>query len=229
MEPTATGYRVETVIGRGLFDFGHRDGDAPDALLQHPLGVVVLADKRVAIADTYNGAIRVYDPGSGQVRTLATGLAEPSGLVVTGDRLLVVESAAHRLVEVEMLGGDLVGQEAHRTQRPTTDVGPTLDLEVVFAPPPGQKLDERYGPASRLNITATPPQLLAEGEGRTTDLRRSLRLDPAVGDGVLHIAATAASCEDGDNAVCHIHQQDWGIPVRVVESGTDRLQIALSG
>jgi thiol-disulfide isomerase/thioredoxin len=229
IQSTANGYRVETAIGRGLFDFGHRDGNAPEALLQHPLGVAVLADKRVAIADTYNGSIRVYDPDSGQVRTVVTGLAEPSGLVVDGDRLLAVESAAHRLVEVALVEGELMGREAHRTQRPTTDVSSVLELDVVFSPPPGQKLDERYGPSSRLNITATPPQLLIGGEGRSTDLRRTLRLDSAVGDGVLHIAATAASCEDGENAVCHIHQQDWGIPVRITPEGTTRLQIPLSG
>ena len=229
VESAGTGYRVKTAIGRGLFDFGHRDGLAADARLQHPLGLAVLADGRVAIADTYNGAIRVYDPSTEQVRTLATGLAEPSGLVVAGGDLLVVESAAHRIARVEITAGDLVGSAEHRTQRPTTEVGATLELDVVFTPPPGQKLDERYGPASRLNITATPPQLLIEGEGRTSALHRRLRLDPAVGDGVLHIAASAASCEHGDNAACHIHQQDWGIPIRVVGGATNRLRIALSG
>ncbi len=229
VEMTNTEYRVSTVIGRGLFDFGHRDGDAIDALLQHPLGVTVIGDGRIAVADTYNGAVRVYDVKADELRTLATGLAEPSGLVLDGADLLVVESAAHRLTSVTITAGELVGSEEHRTQRPTTEVGATVELEVLFTPPPGQKLDERYGPSSRLHITATPPQLLAEGEGRTTDLRRTLRLDPAVGDGILHVAATAASCEDGDNAACHIHQQDWGIPVRIVEGAAERLQIALSG
>jgi hypothetical protein len=229
VESASTGYRVKTVIGHGLFDFGHRDGLAADALLQHPLGLVVLADGRVAIADTYNGAIRAYDPSTDEVRTLATGLTEPSGLVVAGGDLLVVESAAHRLASVAITAGDLIGTTQHRTQRPTTEVEASLELQVLFTPPPGQKLDERYGPASRLNVTATPPQLLIEGEGRTSALHRRLRLDPAVGDGVLHVAATAASCEDGDNAACHIHQQDWGIPIRVVDGAVDRLQIALSG
>ncbi len=54
--------RIESVVGKGLFDFGLRDGAADQALLQHPLGVTVLPDGSVAIFDTYNGAVRRYDP-----------------------------------------------------------------------------------------------------------------------------------------------------------------------
>ncbi|KNX39073.1 NHL domain-containing thioredoxin family protein [Luteipulveratus halotolerans] len=81
---TDNGFEVSTHVGQGLFDFGHRDGAADQALLQHPLGVTELPDGSVAISDTYNGAVRRFDPASGEVTTLATGLAEPSdALVVT--------------------------------------------------------------------------------------------------------------------------------------------------
>jgi hypothetical protein len=48
---------------------------------------------------------------------------------------------------------------------------------------------------------------------------------------VLHVAARAASCDaqDGEGAACHMHQQDWGVPVRVVEGGATRLVLPLSG
>jgi thiol-disulfide isomerase/thioredoxin len=49
---------VHTAVGTGLFDFGFRDGPAAEALLQHPLGVAVLPDGSIAVADTYNGAVR---------------------------------------------------------------------------------------------------------------------------------------------------------------------------
>lgn len=35
---------VHTAVGTGLFDFGHRDGAADQALFQHPLGVTALPD-----------------------------------------------------------------------------------------------------------------------------------------------------------------------------------------
>src|SRR4051812_34843033 len=83
-DPALEGARHEvlTDVGTGLFDFGHVDGPAADALLQHPLGVTVLPDGSVALSDTYNGAVRRFDPVTREVSTLATGLAEPSGAVV---------------------------------------------------------------------------------------------------------------------------------------------------
>ena len=50
------------------------------------------------------------------------------------------------------------------------------------------------------------------------------------GEGVLHVAATAASCDDGvEHPACHITQQDWGIPVRLVEGAPARLDLVLRG
>jgi hypothetical protein len=225
---------VETVVGQGLFDFGHVDGPGAKALLQHPLGVAVLPDGSVAVADTYNGAVRRYDPATAEMSTLATGLAEPSDVVVVDGDLVVVESAAHRLTRLRLPDEALVVDGvAQRTQRPVTELAPDeVELIVEFIAPAGQKLDDRYGPATRLVVTATPPQLLREGEGKGTELTRRLVLDPHVGDGVLHVAATAASCDD-DSAVefpaCHVHQQDWGVPIRLVDGAETTLTLMLRG
>ncbi len=223
---------VYTAVGTGLFDFGFRDGPAEQALLQHPLGVAVLPDGSVAVADTYNGAVRRYDPHSGSVTTLATDLAEPSGLLVDGDHAFVVESSGHRLTGVPLGQAVSASGFAHRTQRPVTRLtAGEVEIVVGFEPPPGQQLDDRYGAPTRLLVTATPPGLLAAGEGRGTELRRVVTLDPAVGDGVLHVAAQAASCDqDGtDGAACHMHQQDWGVPVVVGDEGVARLVLTLGG
>jgi hypothetical protein len=224
------------VVGTGLFDFGHRDGPAGQALLQHPLGVTVLPDGSVAVLDTYNDAVRRYEPATGAVSTLATGLREPSGAVVVDGDLVVVESAAHRLTRLRLPDrARRVDGPAHRTRRPATDVAPgPLELDVVFTPPPGQQLDDRYGPATRLLVSATPPELLADGSGTGTDLCRALVLrQPAAGgpdSGVLHVSATAASCDsEGEFPACHVHQQDWGIPMRLVPGGVRRLALVLRG
>lgn len=247
--PTGTDdVELTTAVGQGLFDFGHRDGDAAQALLQHPLGVATLPDGSVVVADTYNGALRRFaptgEPGAvdaegrvaGEVTTLATGLAEPSDVLVQvtddgGVHLLVVESAAHRLTRVALpatLAGEVLDGGARRTQRPATPVaGGALRLEVPFVPAPGQKLDERWGPATSLQVSATPPELLLEGAGGGTDLVRELVINPEVAEGVLHVTAKAASCDivplgpDGEPLpdvfpACHLAQQDWGVPVTVV-------------
>ncbi|MFJ7492527.1 NHL domain-containing thioredoxin family protein [Streptomyces sp. NPDC097727] len=234
VERDGTGFAVRTAVGTGLFDFGHRDGAADQALFQHPLGVTALPDGSVAVCDTYNHALRRYDPASGEVTTLATDLREPSDAVLVEGDLVVVESARHRLTRLRLPeeAVRVVGQ-AHHTQRAATEITPgTLRLDVVFQAPAGQKLDTRYGPSTRLLVSATPPELLAEGSGPGTDLFRDLVLAEGVTEGVLHVSAMAASCDDdpeNEYPACHVHQQDWGVPVRVTAEGTPRLPLVLAG
>ncbi|MFF4015462.1 thioredoxin-like domain-containing protein [Streptomyces sp. NPDC001843] len=225
---------VHTAVGTGLFDFGHRDGAAEQALLQHPLGVTALPDGSVAVADTYNHALRRYDPATGEVTTLATDLREPSDAVLVGEDIVVVESARHRLTRLRLPEEAVrVESVAHRTQRAATEVAPgALRLDVIFQAPAGQKLDTRYGPSTRLLVSSTPPELLLKGEGADTDLSRTLELDPRITEGVLHVSAMAASCDDdpaNEYPACHVHQQDWGVPVRLTEGGADRLPLVLAG
>ncbi|TDC29774.1 redoxin domain-containing protein [Micromonospora sp. 15K316] len=226
-----------TAVGQGLFDFGHVDGPAASALLQHPLGVCALPDGSVLIADTYNGAVRRFDPATDQVSTVTDGLAEPSDLVVTGEgEVLVVESAAHRLTRLapgalSAAGANTVDGPRHRAERKPTDVTPgELTLDIIFTPAPGQKLDETYGPSTRLVISASPPELLVEGAGTSTELSRRLVVNGEVTGGVLQVTAQAATCDvDVEHAACHLTRQDWGVPVRVVESGAARLPLVLRG
>ncbi|MBT1182492.1 redoxin domain-containing protein [Streptomyces sp. CJ_13] len=232
--PDGEGYLVTSAVGTGLFDFGHRDGDAGQALLQHPLGVTALPDGSVAVCDTYNHALRRFDPATGQVTTLATDLREPSDAVLAGNDIVVVESARHRLTRLRLPEEAVrVDAVAHRTQRAATEVAAgTLRLDVVFQAPSGQKLDTRYGPSTRLLVSSTPPELLLGGEGAGTDLFRELALNPELTGGVLHVSAMAASCDDDpDNEypACHVHQQDWGVPVTVTASGATRLPLVLAG
>ena len=221
---------VGTAVGSGLFDFGHVDGPAQQALLQHPLGVALLPDRSLVVCDTYNGAVRRYDPVNAEVTTLATGVAEPSGAVVVDGELVVVASAAHRLERPVAPGAMArVSGPAQSTSRPVSDLAPgPVQLTVAFEPPPGQHLDERDGPATRLVVTTSPPELLVEGGGAGTGLQRRLVLSGT--DGVLHVAATAASCDEGvEHPACHISQQDWGIPVRLAAGAPDRLDLVLRG
>jgi len=221
---------VGTAVGTGLFDFGHRDGPGEEALLQHPLGVTALPDGSIAVCDTYNGAVRRYDPDRDEVSTLATGVAEPSGAVVVDGELVVVASAAHRLERPVAPGAMArVLGAAQQTRRPVSHVaaGPVA-LSVVFEPPPGQHLDERDGPATRLVVSAAPPELLVSGAGAGQGLRRELVL--AGTGGVLHVAASAASCDDGvEHPACHITQQDWGIPIQLSVGSPSTLELVLRG
>ncbi|XVU25565.1 NHL domain-containing thioredoxin family protein [Actinoplanes sp. CA-054009] len=223
---------MHTAVGQGLFDFGHVDGPAKEALLQHPLGVAALSDGSVLIADTYNGAIRRYDPTTETVSTVDSGLAEPSDVLVTstGD-VIVVESAAHRLTHLAPGAVQSVSGERHRTERPPSPVAPgVLTLDVIFTPAPGQKLDTQFGPSTRLEVSASPPELLLSGAGVTTDLSRPLVINPDIPKGILQVVAQAATCDvDVEFAACHLTRQDWGVPVIVTTDGPDRLPLILRG
>ncbi|MDQ0921495.1 thiol-disulfide isomerase/thioredoxin [Pseudarthrobacter sp. W1I19] len=237
---------VESAVGKGLFDFGFRDGPATEARLQHPLGVTVLPDGSVAIADTYNGAVRRYDPSNGTVSTLARGLLEPSDVIVDHTEsagseplLVVVEANQHQLVYVPIpKEAQQVDEGASQTHRPKSPVAPgPLELTVRFTAPTGQKLDDRWGDPTQLKISSTPPELLVSGGGTSVGLLRTLELSSDVPEGILHITARAAACdgpetEDGeipDHAACHLYQQDWGIPVLLQADGDTELVLDLRG
>jgi thiol-disulfide isomerase/thioredoxin len=230
--------QLQTLVGEGLFDFGHVDGPAKTARLQHPLGVAVLPDGSIAVADTYNGAVRRYDPVEQSVSTLASELDEPSGLVLVDGRLVVLESGAHRLTTLPNAlagaAGRAVAGQSLRSERPVTELAAgRVELLVAFDPPSRQKLDDRYGPATSLMVSATPPELLAAGAGEGLALSRVLEL---VGEpglvGVLHVTAQAASCDDDElvaNPACHLARQDWGVPVRLTARGASVLELPLLG
>jgi thiol-disulfide isomerase/thioredoxin len=223
---------MHTAVGQGLFDFGHVDGPAGEALFQHPLGVAALADGSVLVADTYNGAVRRFDPASDEVSTVDSGLAEPSDILALGDgTVVVVESAAHRLTRLAPGVVKRVDGERHKTERPPSHLAPgEVTLDIIFTPAPGQKLDGQFGSPVRLVVSASPAELLLEGEGTTTELSRKIVLNPAVPKGVLQVVAQAATCDvDAEFGACHLTRQDWGVPIVIDPTGPDRLPLILRG
>jgi thiol-disulfide isomerase/thioredoxin len=231
IEPDGESFTVHTAIGVDLFSFGHTDGPADKALLQHPLGLAVLPGDKIAIADTYNGAVRRFDVFTREVTTIATGLAEPQGLLLHEGELLVVESAGNRVGPLPAAEPTVVTGDAHAVRRPPTVLAPgEIDLSVVFTAPPGEKLDDRFGPSTRLEVSASPPSLLVEGGGTGTDLTRKIRLAAGVTEGVLQVVAQAASCDDGaEHPACRITRQDWGVPVRLDSGGARELSLVMAG
>ncbi|MEA3409948.1 MAG: redoxin domain-containing protein [Pseudomonadota bacterium] len=108
--------RVETVVGKGLFDFGDRDGDFDDVLLQHALGVAALSPEMIMIADTYNHKLKLLDLGKRKVTTLAgTGspgrsqgkgsesrMNEPGGVVMLDGKILIADTNNDRIVQFDL-------------------------------------------------------------------------------------------------------------------------------
>ena len=232
--------QVTSAVGLGLFDFGFVDGDSQTSRMQHPLGLAELPDGSIAVADTYNGAIRRWDPAAKELSTLQRGLAEPADLLVEHSpgedpRLIIVETNAHQLVRAAIPAqAQKVDEGAITTARPATKLtGGTLEFTSRFTVPTGQKLDTRWGDPTQLKISSTPENFLLDGAGTSQGLSRTLVLNPEVQEAVLHITARAAACdgtEDGDipeHAACHLYQQDWGIPVIVTGDAADESELVL--
>ena len=72
---------VSTVAGDGTP--GYRDGPAPEARFNGPVGIAVDARGRIVVADTYNDRVRAIEP-DGSVVTIAgpAALSTPSGVAI---------------------------------------------------------------------------------------------------------------------------------------------------
>lgn len=111
---------VTTLVGRGLFEFGDRDGPGQiadpfarrsrEAQIQHAIGVA-FHDGLVYVADTYNSKIKTIDLKTEMVTTFLGGPAkagedpvfnEPAGLSVLHDKLYVADTNAHRIRVVDL-------------------------------------------------------------------------------------------------------------------------------
>ena len=199
-------------------------------------GVTLLPDGSVAVLDTYNGAVRRFDPVSRTVTTLAMDLREPSGALLDADgTLLVVESAAHRLTRIALPGKALQRRRASRPDAASAARRRRRRLRghgrlraAVRARSWTTAMASRPGCWCRRHRRSCWSR--GPAAARLSTGRRSSRSD--VPEGVLHVAAFAASCDEGGDVefpACHVHQQDWGIPVRVTPAGATSLTLYLRG
>ncbi len=104
--------KIRTIVGKGLFEFGHSNGAIADATMQHPLGICLIDDDRILVADSYNGALRLIDMNTRSVSDMddhawqctddvCLPFAEPAGIWADGEnRLLVCDTNNHRIIEI---------------------------------------------------------------------------------------------------------------------------------
>ena len=107
---------VETLIGKGLFDFGDKNGPFEEARLQHPLGVA-WHDGKIYVADSYNHRIKILDLKKKKITAfLGTGKAgrkdgtnasfnEPGGLSVADGKLYIADTNNHLIRVADLKTG----------------------------------------------------------------------------------------------------------------------------
>lgn len=105
--------RVRRLVGRGLFDFGDRDGRGDAALLQHDEGIAAgpaEAGPMLYVADTYNDKIKRLDPRTREIVTIAGSTSgrrdgdardaqfwEPMGLDVLDGSVFIADTNNHAI------------------------------------------------------------------------------------------------------------------------------------
>jgi sugar lactone lactonase YvrE len=234
---------VRTLVGKGLFEFGDRDGPPADALLQHPIGIGYGA-AGLLVADSYNGKIKRVDPETGHVETYFAGadgiaLGEPSGLCQLADgRVVVADTNAHRLVVIAA-GGAAAAELRPRDGQPdetrdaasagaallrrldAASIGPgRVTLRLRFEPPSGLELS----PGSRvaLRLRATPP-FRAPDADQGFEVQQSRRAVPVTIqsepgpslEGSVDIDVSAVLCSKHTNAACWPVEASWRLPLKV--------------
>jgi hypothetical protein len=232
---------LTTAVGVGLFDFGHEDGPAESALLQHPLGVVVTPEGPV-VCDTYNSALRRYDPEKEEVSTLARdGLSEPSGgALLAGGYLVVADTDNHRLARAGA-GGEvrtfevrgLLSPAPRAAGEPTAlkigplELAPEVELTATLPIPEGRRLDPSLGPPVQLSVSSD--ELLTNGylllTGDELPAKAALFLNEA--EGTLDILLRVGTCEEGPAAVCTLAERRWRVKASRDPEGSPRLNLGV--
>jgi DNA-binding beta-propeller fold protein YncE len=108
--------RVETIIGKGLFDFGDVDGKSSEVKLQHPLALSI-QNEYLYITDTYNNKIKRISIDTGETKTIAgsgqsgfrngtwdtSSFYEPGGIEIYKNKIYVADTNNHaiRIIDLE--------------------------------------------------------------------------------------------------------------------------------
>jgi hypothetical protein len=185
---------VRTLVGTGRS--GRADGPAASAQLSEPNGLAFL-DGRLYIADTNNDQVRVYEPATGRVSTLAL-----------------------RQRGVRRGGG--AGLKATLVELPRVSVSPRArTVRVRLEPPPGHVWN---GDApNRLAVTAEGKALeLGSFEARDASFDHEVPVRvTGKGEGALKVEAVAYFCEGGEGGFCRFGAVELRVPLAVEEGGSE--------
>src|SRR2546428_4896097 len=245
--------KVETLIGRGLFDYGDRDGDFASARLQHPLGVAVWRN-RILVADTYNHKIKEIDVQGGTIKPLAgdgrpgsereghLALFEPGGLHAAEDVLYIADTNNHRVVRFHLVDGTSsevviegleapelpgLGDEGNPAVLSTARLraGESTAWRVAVKLPEGAHVSEE-APASIRVARGSEVMLQRTILGEPWPLAFELPAQPE-GAADLHVQVSFAYCNEGQG-VCVPANPSWRAPVTFARNGEASAELVAS-
>jgi thiol-disulfide isomerase/thioredoxin len=158
---------VETVVGKGLFDFSDTVGPVGKGryYFQHCLGVAY-DDGFVYVADSYNNRIKAYDvKGRKIVNVVGTGQAgsedngaqstfyQPGGIAVAGGKLYVADTNNHAIRVADLKSGEVSTLTLKGLTKPEEPVVPPSfpNAQVI------RVADAKVAPEKALNLDIRLP------------------------------------------------------------------------
>lgn len=104
------GDRVQTLVGKSVWEFGNEDGERAQARLQYPLALALGTGAPLLwIADAGNGSLRTLRLGGGALSTvdLPRRLQGPGALALAAGMVWIAETDAHAVLRFDPATGAL--------------------------------------------------------------------------------------------------------------------------
>ncbi|MES2676689.1 MAG: thioredoxin-like domain-containing protein [Pseudomonadota bacterium] len=243
---------VKTLIGKGLFEFGHQNGNIKEALLQHPTGLTA-DDKTIYIADTLNHIIRKYNlktkeisDYSGNVRGDGIGSKknisynEPEAIISILDKFYIADTNNNRIIELGANSGnskllDILPKLKMPTEGlleylpnletiTTKSVKSNGEVALIFNMKAGWKINESA--PSFFNLieikNKKEANLIASFDGSMIK-SGSVKLPKLSGKYKYYLQGTVYYCEEKENALCLVKSYEQKLEPK--KSGDSKIQI----
>ena len=233
---------VRTLIGRGLFNFGDKDGEFSQASLQHPLGVGLRAGKLI-VADSYNHKLKELDLVTRKISSIAGSgkpdqLSEPGGIAISRRGIFIADTNNNR---VRLLSGDgrletLPITKPQALQDLVSDDLPNLERikhpEIIFRRTPSSKLQLNFKLPEGYHVNQEAPSQLTLWRGNSKKqnlLVRNASFEINIPDtsGDLQIIATVYFCPITDGSTCEIKSFHYSAPMREDSRAAENVPIDL--
>lgn len=240
--------RIKTLIGKGLFDFGKKDGKKEDALMQHPEGLIA-TDKEIYIADTHNHLIRKYIIKTGELSTYSgnergDGLGgrkslnydEPEAITFFSDRFYISDSNNNRIIELTKNSGnskilDVIPQQKlpadnlleylpNLEKLPTKKVKSTGNVIINFNLKQGWVVNKSAPSFFNLVEVKNKKEANLIASFNDSMIRSgSIKLPDISIKNTYYLQGTVYYCEDKENALCLVKSFEQKLIPSVVGEG----------
>ena len=224
---------VKTLLGKSLFDFGHKNGNSKEALMQHPVGLTA-DDRAIYIADTHNHTIRKYDLKTKEISDYSGGTRgdeignkktvqynEPEAIISVLDKFYIADTNNNRIIEIGANNGNArLLDVIPKLKMPTEgllEYLPNLEkvatqavksddqIALTFNMKQGWKINESA--PSFFNLVEIKNKkeanLIASFDGSAIKTG-SVKLPKLSGKYEYYLQGTVYYCEDKENALCLI-------------------------